>query len=142
MENPFQWPRIIFFDGVCILCNGSVDFLIKHDRRKHFKFAALQSEAARKFLHDIGYHYDRNLSGNDNTIVFYDEGKIFTRSAAVIRIASLLGFPYSIASIFRIFPLSYKDRAYNFISRKRYRWFGRKDQCRLPDTGINNRIIG
>jgi predicted DCC family thiol-disulfide oxidoreductase YuxK len=142
MENPYQWPRIIFFDGVCILCNGSVDFLLKHDKRKLFKYATLQSEGARKFLHDMGYQYDDNLSGNDDTIVFYDEGKIYTRSAAIIRIASLLGFPYSMASISKIFPLSYRDRAYNLISRKRYSWFGRKDQCRLPDSATTDRIIG
>jgi predicted DCC family thiol-disulfide oxidoreductase YuxK len=137
MENPYNWPEIVFFDGVCVLCNRSVDFLLKRDRRKKLRFASLQSETAGQFLAQNNYpHFLAD------TIVLYSRGRFFTKSEAVLKIAGLIGFPYSIAFVLKIFPITWRDKAYDFVARNRLKWFGVFEKCRIPDEETRNRIIG
>ena len=136
MENPYQWPEIVFFDGVCVLCNRSVDFLIRADRRKKLKYASLQAESSIAFLSSI----DRSLLKED-TIILYSKGKLLIKSDAVLKISSTLGFPYSILMIFKIIPKKWRDALYDFIARHRFRWFGRHENCRVPDEHTRDRIL-
>jgi predicted DCC family thiol-disulfide oxidoreductase YuxK len=116
---------IVFFDGVCNLCNALVDFLVRHDRRHVLRFASLQGNTARELL---GPGAGENLS----SVVFYQNGSISTESLAVIRILSRLGGPWGLLSLLRVIPSFLRDPIYGFVARNRYRWFGKRETCRLP----------
>jgi len=137
MKIPYQQDKIIFFDGECVLCNSSVDFLLKKDRKKKLKFASLQSELASDMLHKV--QYDPSIG---DTIIFYDEGRLLIKSTAVLNIAAYLGFPWRAFAVFLIIPRSWRDYFYDIIARKRTSWFGKREHCRVPDKETDGRIIG
>lgn len=119
--------KIIFFDGVCNLCNASVDFIIRRDRHGVFRFASLQSDAARERL--PASYVD---SGTFETIVLYENGQIYDRSTAALRISRHLSDAWPLFSVFLVLPRFLRDPVYRFISRNRYKWFGKSDTCRIP----------
>ena len=118
--------KIIFFDGVCGLCNRSVDFLMKHDTAQSLRYAPLQGEAAKEFLPSL--HRRLPLS----SMVYIDGEKIFTQSTAILLAASSLGGIYSLMRLFLLIPRFIRDRIYSWISQHRYQWFQKLDSCRLP----------
>jgi predicted DCC family thiol-disulfide oxidoreductase YuxK len=127
---------VIYFDGVCNLCTGTVQFVLKRDKRKIFRFASLQGEGGRKMLDDHelpAQHYQ--------TFILKEGGKIFTRSTAALRVFKLLGGAWSLLYVFMIIPAFIRDAVYNFISNNRYRWFGKKEECWLPSPEWENRFI-
>ncbi|MBL7796724.1 MAG: thiol-disulfide oxidoreductase DCC family protein [Saprospiraceae bacterium] len=118
---------ILLFDGVCNLCNASVQWVLQRDRAAVFRFAALQSEAGQALLARFGLetaHFD--------TVVLVDGDRIFTRSDAALEILRRLGMPWSALAILRWVPRRLRDAVYNWVARNRYRWFGRQEQCLLP----------
>lgn len=127
---------IIFFDGVCNLCNESVRFIIKHDRKNYFLFAALQSEAAGELLKDFGL----NENGPDS-IVLLEGGKAFTKSTAALRICKKLSFPLRLLYTFIVVPAFVRDSAYNFVAANRYKWFGKKDSCLIPTPELKSKFL-
>ncbi len=127
LENP-----VVLFDGVCSLCNSSVQYILLHDKQKSFRFYSLQSEYARQLLAEL--EPGREVP---DSLILYENGQIYVRSEAVIRIAGLLGGFFRLAAGFRIFPKSILDALYNFIAGNRYRWFGKKESCVFPDSGIS-----
>ena len=133
-----KYPEhIIFFDGVCNLCNSSVNFVIRHDKRNIFHFASLQWDVARKLL------AENYPEGDDfQTILYYENGKIFEKSTAVLRIARKLDYPLKMAYGFIIVPRFIRDSIYMFISRNRYKWFGKKDRCMIPTPELKNKFLG
>jgi predicted DCC family thiol-disulfide oxidoreductase YuxK len=132
-----EYPdHIIFFDGVCNLCNHSVQFIIKHDTRNLFFFCPLQSDIARIILAGA-YPSDHNFE----TILYFEKGLIYSRSMAVMRIAEKLDFPYNMISWFKILPRKFRDGMYRFISRNRYKWFGKKDHCMIPTPELKNKFL-
>lgn len=136
MPKQAPWPTIVFFDGVCILCNRTVDFLMKRDRKKNLKFASLQSEIAREIIPP------ELFDGKDlNTVILLDSGRFYTRSAAILRVLGLLPFPYNMPVVFIIIPGFLRDWIYHIISVKRYEWFGKRESCRMPDQETADRII-
>ncbi|MBO6516042.1 MAG: DUF393 domain-containing protein [Bacteroidia bacterium] len=118
---------ILFFDGVCNLCNSSVDFVVRNDKRKHFRFAALQSNTAAKLLGDHSINLD-----DPSSFILYQNGMIQHKSSAALAVLNKLGFPFSLARIFKVLPLFIRDRVYDLVARNRYRWFGKKETCRFP----------
>jgi predicted DCC family thiol-disulfide oxidoreductase YuxK len=120
-----QEKKIIFFDGVCNLCNSSVDFVMKRDSAHQFFFASLQGETAKKYL-------SKTELSSLRTIIYYDHGHKYFESTAALKIAKELPTPWSLLSGFLIIPRLFRDPIYNFISINRYRWFGKLDICRLP----------
>lgn len=116
--------RVVFFDGVCNLCNQSVDLLIRLDRQHLLKYAPLQGETAKRELES------QNLSLS--TIVYKSEGQIFTQSSAVLMILRDLGGIGWLAQVFWILPQGLRDSLYGFVARHRYQFFGKRDTCRLP----------
>ena len=116
---------IIFFDGVCGLCNGFVDFVIKIDKDRVLKFAPLQGETAEKLLQK---HYIEDL----NTIVFLHNDQLLTKSDAVLEILNLVGGPWKAGAAFKFFPRLFRDYFYEVVSKNRYYLFGKKETCRLP----------
>jgi predicted DCC family thiol-disulfide oxidoreductase YuxK len=126
---------IIFFDGVCNLCNSSVQFVIKKDKENKFRFASLQSEAGQEMLQQF------NLSQNDfNSFILLEDGKLYTRSTAALRVLSQLkGWKWS--RVFNWVPRFLRDGVYNVIARNRYKWFGKRDSCMLPTENLVSRFL-
>lgn len=127
---------IILFDGVCNFCNDWVNFVIKNDKKNHFKFAPLQSEIAQEFLDK----YNINKEETDSVVVIENE-KAYTHSTAALKIAKGLGGVWSLAYAFVIVPKFIRDAAYNLIARNRYKWFGKKDACMMPTPEIKAKFL-
>lgn len=119
---------IILFDGVCNLCNASVNFLIDRDISRSFRYASLQSDTGKELMRK----FQKNPEVIDSVVVVKD-GKLHTKSDAALEIASLLPFPYPLSALFRIIPKFLRDHVYDLIARNRYKWFGTNDTCRIPD---------
>ena len=128
--------HIIFFDGVCNLCNSSVNFVIRHDKRNIFHFASLQWDVARDLLAE-NYPDEYDFQ----TILYYEDGEIFEKSTAVLRIARKLGYPWKAAYGFIIVPKFIRDAIYMLISRNRYKWFGKRDKCMIPSPELKNKFL-
>jgi predicted DCC family thiol-disulfide oxidoreductase YuxK len=127
---------ILLFDGVCNLCNGIIQFIIKRDPEGRFRYAPLQSEVAKDLLRDCGLPTDRI-----ETFVMIDEGECYTKSSAAIRIATKLGGFYRVAGPFRYIPRPIRDSVYDLVAATRYDIFGRKDQCMVPTPDIEDRFL-
>jgi len=127
---------IIFFDGVCNLCNSSVQFVLKHDKKHHFVFAALQSDVAR----DILLQYPTKITKKDS-ILLIQNNKIYSESTAALLIAKQFTGFWKVLQIFWIVPKFIRDSFYQFIAKNRYRWFGKKDVCMIPSMKIKNRFL-
>ncbi len=124
----------MLFDGVCNLCNATIVWLLERDRKGEFRFASLQSASARALL---GERY-ANLP---DSIVLIDGEEIHVESEAGLRIASRLGFPYSLLASSRVLPRFVRDAVYRFVARNRYRWFGKRDSCALPRPEWKDRFL-
>lgn len=118
--------NIIYFDGVCILCQGTVNFLLKRDKNDRLKFASLQSEFAKSRL-------DSSLTGeNMETIVLEQNGKFYQKSTAVLLSLKELGFPWNVLYVFRLVPYFLRDAIYTLVGKHRYKWFGKTaESCEL-----------
>lgn len=126
----------ILFDGVCNLCNRAVVFVLKRDPRGYFQFAPLQSEAARTILRQRGRDPDRL----DTISVLTSDGLI-QRSDAILEIARRLRPPWNLLWGLRYLPRSWRDALYAHIARRRYAWFGRREQCVVPQAGWAERFL-
>ncbi|WP_342438729.1 thiol-disulfide oxidoreductase DCC family protein [Paenibacillus sp. FSL L8-0436] len=135
-QNKTGGKSIVLIDGVCHLCQGLVRFIIPRDLKARFLFAPLQSETAGRMLSAGGL-------GSDplNTVVLVENGTCYTESAAVLRIARGLRFPWPAAYIFILVPRPLRDALYRLVARNRYRWFGRDEQCLLPTPEIRKRFL-
>ena len=134
--NNFEGKSIIFFDGVCNLCNSSVNFIIKHDKKKQFLFASLQSDAAKEIL--LQYNSKKI---NLDSIVLLDNGKLFEKSTAALRISKHLNNGLFLLYIFIIIPTFIRDYLYNYIAKNRYKWYGKKDSCMIPTKDLKSRFL-
>lgn len=127
-------PVIIFFDGVCHLCNGFVDFILKNDQQKKFKFAPLQGSTA---LSQLEPHYREKLS----SVIVKTPTQVLEKSDAILFVLNSLGGVYSFVTIFRIVPKSLRDLIYDWIAKNRYSWFGERDSCRLPLPSEKDQLL-
>ncbi len=114
---------LILFDGVCNLCNTSVQFILTHESGKKLHFASLQSEWGKEVLDRFRVSHDLS------SMVFIEEGRMYTKSEAVLRVSKYLVAPWNWARIFLILPGFLRDGVYDIVARNRYRWFGKKEQC-------------
>lgn len=128
---------IVLFDGVCNFCEGRVRFIIDHDPHGTFRFASLQSDYGRA----LAEQYNTDAS-ELNTMMLVEDGRLFKRSTAALRVARRLGFPWSLAWVFAIVPRPVRDAVYDFVANNRYRWFGKKEQCMIPTPEIRQRFLG
>jgi predicted DCC family thiol-disulfide oxidoreductase YuxK len=129
-------PAVVLFDGVCNLCNNSVQFIIARDPTAYFHFAALESEAARRLLGENA------VSGSlPDSVVVIEHGRVHTQSAAALRIARRLRFPWPLIFAFIVVPRPLRDMVYDLIARNRYLWFGRRDTCMVPTPELQARFI-
>ena len=129
--------KIILFDGVCNLCENSVQYVIKHDKKDLFRFVALQSDLGQKILKHIGIN-----SAHIDSIVLYQPGvAYFYKSTAAIEIAKGLSGFFSMASIFRILPSGLRDTIYDYVATNRYKWYGKKESCLLPTPELMSKFL-
>lgn len=130
-----QAPPVLFFDGVCGLCNRFVDFILRHDRRRVLQMAPLQGETASRALSDG----DR---ASLSTVVLLRGGRIYRRSAAVVRVLWDMGRVWTIAgALLWCVPRPLRDIGYNLVASNRYRLFGKKETCRLPTPEERERVL-
>ena len=125
---------IVFFDGVCNLCQGSVRYLIKHDKKGVLKFASLQGNYAKDFVNETEIQ-------SMQSILYFDGKMLYKKSTAVLKLSSLLGGWHQLLLLGYILPRFVRDWLYNIVAKNRYRWFGKKDQCMLPSKGFENRFL-
>jgi predicted DCC family thiol-disulfide oxidoreductase YuxK len=129
LKVPSPYPPdqlVVLYDGVCHLCQRSVQFIIRHDKKNKFKFASLQSEFAQNRLSDIHFNNSRE------TIVLLKGTQHFEKSDAVLEIVKNLSGAWPLLYVFKIIPRFLRDAVYTYIANHRYRWFGKSDVCMLP----------
>lgn len=129
--------QLILFDGVCNLCNSSVQFVIKRDKKDRFRYAALQSDIGQDIIEK--FHID--TSKTDSIILYSNEEGITYKSTAALKIASNLGFPTNILSVFLIIPAIIRNVVYDFIAKNRYKWYGKKDHCMIPTLELKSKFL-
>jgi len=128
---------VILFDGVCNLCNSSVQFIIKRDPKSYFRFAALQSDKGRELIS----LYGQRVADPPDSVILVDANGIHNRTDAALRIAKRLSGLWPAFSFFLILPRWLRDPVYNWIGRNRYRWFGKQDSCMMPDPALRSRFL-
>ena len=131
--------RIIFFDGVCNLCNGFVQFVIRHSKSGTFLFGSLQGNTAKDIITNNSEL--AALGANMFTIIFVEQGKIYTKSDAALRILRKLNGIWPISYVLIVIPAFVRNFVYDFISRNRYRFFGKKEECMIPNEAVSNLFL-
>jgi len=129
--------KLILFDGVCNLCNASVLYVIKRDKKNVFMFAPLQSNIGGEIIKK--YNVDTNKV--DSILLFEHDKGLTYKSTAALKIASKLGLPTKLLSIFLIVPPIIRNTVYNYIAKRRYKWYGKKDSCMIPTPELNSKFL-
>ena len=127
--------KIIFYDGLCAMCNRFIRIIITLDKKEKFLLAPLQGKNG-KILQK---KFSKELKGIDS-VIFYNK-KVFTKSSAVINILNELGSAYKLAYIFNIIPTFISDSMYDYIARNRFQWFGKLDKCPMPEKKNISRFL-
>lgn len=135
MEYEGQHP-VILFDGVCNLCNSVVQFVIKHDRKKQFRFASLQSEFGKNVMERFGLPADEL-----NSFILLENKNIYTRSTAALRVAKELNNGLSLLYGFIIVPPFIRNAVYSWVAHNRYKWFGKKEACWIPTPELKDLFL-
>lgn len=128
---------IIIFDGVCNFCNGVVNFILVRDKKDIFRFAANQSEAAKQILLKNNIPLETEIS----TVFLFENGKLYQKSTAALRIARKLPFAWNLCYIGIIIPAFLRNVIYDFIAQNRYKWFGKKESCRVPSPAERGKFL-
>lgn len=128
---------LILFDGVCNLCNHSVQFIIKHDKKQQFLFAPLQGETAKNIID----YYNINTQEIDSIILYQPDKGVSFKSTAALKIAAKLSFPVKLMAIFLVVPYFLRNWVYDIIAKSRYQWFGRKDHCMIPTKELQEKFM-
>jgi predicted DCC family thiol-disulfide oxidoreductase YuxK len=127
--------RIVLFDGVCNFCNGAVNFIIRHDDKKKFRFAPLQSAFGEQMRMKFG------IGDDVDSIILIEGAKAYLHSTAGLKIAKELGLPWSLGYAAFILPEAFRDGCYKLFAKYRYKLFGRKDLCMMPTPDLRERFI-
>ena len=131
-----QYQHVIVFDGVCNFCNAFVNFVLDRDSQGLFKFGTLQSLPAQAILQ----HFQLPTT-EYKTFLLIEQGKLFTKSTAAIKILKQLGTPWSLFGVFVMVPRSIRDLIYDFVARHRYQWMGKSESCRVPSQEERERFV-
>lgn len=129
--------KLILFDGVCNLCNSSVQYVIQHDKNNVFLFAALQSDTGL----DIIKKYNIDTAKTDSILLYTPQKGITSKSTAALQIARHLGFPQNVMSLFLIIPPFIRNWVYDYIAKNRYKWFGKKESCWIPTPELKSKFL-
>jgi predicted DCC family thiol-disulfide oxidoreductase YuxK len=134
-SDPSYHP-VILFDGVCNFCNAGINFIIKQDKKRRFRFAALQSAAGKQLLQHYG------LPTKDfESFILIENGKVYQRSAAGLKVYGKLSWYWRWTQVGWVAPRFLRDAVYNFIARNRYKWFGKREECMIPTADVRSRFL-
>lgn len=137
MKNLPKDKKIILFDGVCNLCNASVNFIIKHDKKDLFRFVPIQSNLGQNILYYIGIQ-PLNM---DSVILYEPKIAYYYKSSAALEIMKNLGGFFYFIIILKIIPRSILNMIYDFIAQNRYKWFGKKESCMIPSEELKSKFL-
>lgn len=129
--------KIILFDGVCNLCNSSVQYVIEHDKRDVYRFAALQSEIGKKLVEERGI----DTSQIDSIILIEPGVAYYTKSTAALKIAQSFGGVWQLTGVLEWIPEKIRNWVYDFIAKNRYKWYGKKEACMIPTTELKAKFL-
>ncbi len=132
-----EHKKLILFDGVCNLCNASIQYIIKHDHKDVFRYAALQSEVGENIIEK----YKIDTSKTDSIILYSEGNGITYKSTAALKIASQLAFPLNLMFIFIVVPTFIRNWVYDYIAKNRYKWYGQKDECMIPTPELKSKFL-
>ena len=127
---------VVLFDGVCRFCNGTVSFILARDAKQRFRFAPLQSPTGREILRGFGLPTDRL-----DTMVLVEDGRCYTKSTALLRVLRRLSGFWPWLYVLILLPRAVRDFSYDRFARRRYRWFGKLEQCLVPSPEIRSRFL-
>lgn len=137
MENLPKDKKIILFDGVCNLCDSTVQFIIKHDKKDVFRFVALQSDLGQEIIKYLGIDTSKT-----DSIILYELGHAYYYKAeAAINIAKGLGGIYSLMGLFSVLPKSLSNSVYDYVAKNRYKWYGKKSECMIPTPEMKAKFL-
>ncbi len=136
MSSDLKDKGLVMFDGVCNFCNSSINFIIRNDKTDHFRFLTLQSERGQKIIKQ--YNLDPE---NLQTVILLENGRIYTRSTAALRIARKLKGGWKIFYGFIIVPAVLRDFFYNIVAKNRYKWWGKKESCMIPTPEVRKKFL-
>jgi predicted DCC family thiol-disulfide oxidoreductase YuxK len=128
--------KVILFDGICNLCNASVNFIIKRDKNDTFRFAALQSDVGKKLV--LKFNID---TANTDSIILIDEDKSYIKSTAALHISKTLSGGYPLFFAFIIIPQFLRNWVYDYIAKNRYKWYGKKESCMIPTPTLKDKFL-
>ena len=134
--NNFENKSIILFDGVCNLCNASVNFVIKHDKKAQFLFASFQSDAAKEIM--LHFNLENFMA---DSVILVEGNKVYDKSTAALKIVKKLDGGFKVFYVFLIVPKFLRNWIYDFIAKNRYRWFGKRASCMVPSLELKNRFL-
>ncbi len=137
MENLPRDKKIILFDGVCNLCDNTVQYIIKHDKKDVFRFVQLQSALGQEIVKYIGV----DTSKTDSIILYQPGHSYYYKAEAAMKIAKELGGFVSALSLFSFLPDWLTNSVYDYVARKRYKWYGKKDECMLPTPEMKAKFL-
>lgn len=137
MENLPAGKKIILFDGVCNLCDNTVQFIIRHDKHDVFRFVAIQSEIGQKIINYLGI----DTSKTDSIILYEPGNAYYYKAEAALKIARELGGIYGIIASLSILPNFIKNSVYDYIAKNRYKWYGKKEECMIPTPKMKAKFL-
>lgn len=128
---------VILFDGVCNLCNASIQYVIRHDKKDQFLFTALQSNTGKALIK----RFQIDTKKTDSVILYTPEKGLDYKSTAALKVAYHLGFPHNLWCVFFIVPPIIRNWVYDFIAGNRYKWFGKKAECMIPTPELKAKFL-
>jgi predicted DCC family thiol-disulfide oxidoreductase YuxK len=134
--NNYSKHNIIIFDGLCNLCSTSVKFVIKRDSGKIFKFLPIQSKKANEIAGNFNIEFE-----GANTVILIKDNQVYYKSDAALKIIRELNYPWKVFYFFKFIPKFVRDKIYSLIANNRYRWFGKRDTCMIPNEDIQSRFL-
>jgi predicted DCC family thiol-disulfide oxidoreductase YuxK len=132
-----EGKQLVFFDGVCNLCNGSIQYIIKHDKNDLFRYAPLQSEIGKKFIKERKI----DTSKVDSILLYEPNIAYYTKSAAVLKIAKTFGGGFKLLGLLELIPGPVRDWFYDLIAKNRYNWFGKQNECMIPTPELKAKFM-
>ena len=133
-EISYSHP-VILYDGICRLCNGFVNFMLKLDKKKKFRFVALQDALG------VAIREEMNLKGPITTVIGLKDGKTFTHSDVLHMVAIVQGGWMNLIRPLYLLPKTFRDYIYNWVARNRYGWFGKNESCYVPSSDVADRFL-
>lgn len=129
--------KVILFDGICNLCNCTVNFIIKRDKKQMFRYVTLQSDYAKHMLDKA----DKSKVKGMDSILLFEKGNIYYKSTAALKIAKVLPGSWKLFYAFIVIPVPLRDIIYDYIAKNRYKWFGKKQECMIPTEEIKELFL-